>query len=184
VEYYEAYRDELRDRVRRGFVPVGEEKLRLVWGITGPYGSGIWDYLAGRGVSVPWWHFGGAGRRFFKPGYEDDAEFGRKLSPLEEVGRMMLYNSWGGDGERWIRDTVFVCKEFKADGIVQFEQTGCQPIMGVGQIIKERIEKELGIPCWNVEGRMLLGRTERTEAEFMEGLESFVNLCFERKKGR
>jgi hypothetical protein len=184
VEYYESYRDELQERVKKGFVPVGEEKLRIVWGISGPYGSNMWDYLADRGVSVPFWHYGQAQRIFAMPMFGDEAEFGRKLSPLEEVARTMLYNSWAGDGERWIADTLRVSKEFKADGLVLFEQTGCQPVTGISQLIVDRAEEELGIPTWRIEGRMLLGRSERTNAEFMSGLEAFVNLCFDRKEGR
>ncbi|MBI4304505.1 MAG: 2-hydroxyacyl-CoA dehydratase [Chloroflexi bacterium] len=184
TEYYESYRDELRQRIQRGFVPVGEEKLRIVWAISGPYGSGVWDYLAERGVSVPYWHYGGGDRLFDMPIYGDESEFGKKLSPLEEVARTILYNSWGGDGERWVRDTISACKEFQADGLVLFEQTGCQPVLGLGQMVLNRLEKEVGIPGWCVEGRMLLGRTERVEDQFMSGLEAFINLCFERKKSR
>ncbi len=184
TEYYESYRDELQERVKTGFVPVGEEKLRIVWAISGPYGSNIWDYLAERGVSVPYWHYGQAARNFFKPTYGDTTEFGRKLTPLEEGARQMMYNSWAGNGERWIKDTLFACQEFQADGLVIFEQTGCQPVLGLGQLTADRLEKEIGIPAWRIEGRMLLGRTERTEDEFMSGLEAFINLCFERKKSR
>ncbi len=184
VQYYESYRDELRDKAQRGWTPVGEEKLRIVWAISGPYGSNAWDYLAERGVSVPLFHYGQEKRTFAMPTYDDVTEFGRKLSPLEEEARMILYNSWGGIGERWIDDTISVCKEFRADGLVQFEQTGCQPMLGLSQLATERVKAEVGIPCWSVEGRMLLGRTEHTEAQFMAGLEAFINLCFERKRGR
>lgn len=114
----------------------------------------------------------------------DTEEFGRKLTPLEEVARMMLYNSWGGGGDRWIRDTVAACRQFHADGLVQFEQTGCQPVLGMAQFVSKRLEEELGIPTWNVEGRQLLGHSERVDAEFMAGLEAFVNLCFQRKRER
>jgi hypothetical protein len=184
VEYYESYANELRERVKKGFSPVGEEKLRIVWAISGPYGSNIWDYLAERGVSVPYWHFGQAARIWYKPFYGDETEFGRKLNPLEEEARAMLYNSWAGGGERWINDTLSACRDFKADGLVLFEQTGCMQVHGLSQLIVDRLEKETGIPAWRVEGRMLLGRSERSEADFMAGLASFVNQCFDRKKAR
>ena len=182
VEYYEAYAAELQERVKRGFVPVGEEKLRIVWSITGPYGSNVWDYLARRGVSVPCWLYGNSQRNFVMLPYGETSEFGRALSPLEEEARRMVYNSWGGTAERWINDTISVCKEFKADGLVQFEQTGCMPVLGLGELVGKRLEEEMGIPSWRVEGRQLLGHTERAETEFMAGLEAFINLCFERKK--
>ncbi len=183
VQYYESYRDELRTRAEKGFLPVGEERLRIVWSISGPYGSSVWDYLAKRGVSVPFWHYGAAQRNFIMPTYGDRLEFGKSLNPLEEEARMMLYNSWGGNGERWIRDTISACKDFKADGLVQFEQTGCQPIQGLPELVANRVAAELDIPTWRVEGRQLLGRSQRAEAEFMSGLEAFINLCLERKKG-
>ncbi len=181
VQYYESYRDELQQRIEKGWTPVGDEKLRIVWAVTGPYGSNVWDYLAKRGVSVPFWHFGAAQMQFIRQSYGDMLEFGRKLSPLEEEARMMLYNSWGGDGKRWIADTIRVCKEFHADGLVVFEQTGCQPVLGLGEMTAKRVESELEIPVWRVEGRQLLGRSERTNAEFMAGLEAFINLCMDRK---
>ncbi len=184
VSYYEHYRDELQERADKGWSPVGEEKLRIVWAISGPYGSNIWDYLAERGVSVPYWHYGQAQRVYNKPVFDDEAEFGRKLTPLEEEARMMLYNSWAGDGERWIKDTIYACKEFKADGLVLFEQTGCMPVYGTGQLVVDRLAKEYDIPAWCIEGRQLLGRSERVESEFMAGLDAFINLCMERKKGR
>ncbi len=181
VEYYERYRDELTDRAARGWSPVGEEKLRIVWAITGPYGSNIWDYLAERGVSVPYWHYGAAATEFYKP-IHGGADFAGKLTPLQREAWAQLYNSWGGTGERWTHDTIHAGKEFQANGIVLFEQTGCQPMVGIGELVKRRIEQELDIPVWRVEGRQLLGRSERVESEFMSGLEAFINLCFERKK--
>ncbi|MBI2958498.1 MAG: 2-hydroxyacyl-CoA dehydratase [Chloroflexi bacterium] len=184
VEYYETYRDELADRVSRGFTPVGEEKLRIVWAISGPYGSKAWDYLAQRGVSVPFWQYGGAEKNFIRPIYGDESEFGKALTPLEEVARTLLYNSWGGTGERWINDVVAACREFRADGLVLFEQTGCLPVLGLGKPVADRVDKEMGIPAWCADGRMLLGHTANAEAQFMAGLESFVNLCFERKGRR
>jgi benzoyl-CoA reductase/2-hydroxyglutaryl-CoA dehydratase subunit BcrC/BadD/HgdB len=93
---------------------------------------------------------------------------------------MMMYNSWAGCGERWLKDTLNGCKDFKADGLVLFEQTGCMPVYGIGQMVVDRLNKEMGIPTWRVEGRQLLGRTERTNADFMAGLEAFVNLCMSR----
>lgn len=184
VQYYEAYRDELKERASRRWTPVGEEKLRLVWAITGPYGSGIWKYLAGRGVSVPFWQFGAAPRDFWMPIEGDQSEFGKSLSPLEEEARTMLYNSWGGIGERWIRDTVSMCRDFNADGLVLFEQTGCAPVSGIGQIVVDRVQGELGIPVWRTEGRQLLATNERDKANFMSGLEVFVDHCLETKKAR
>lgn len=184
VEYYEAYRDELQERVRNGFSSVGAEKLRIVWAITGPYGSGVWDYLVSRGVSVPYWHYGGGEKNFIAPMLGDETEFGRKLTPLEEVARTLLYNSWGGSGERWINDTLAECKKAQADGLVMFEQTGCSPVLGLGKIIMDRLETERGIPALCVEGRMLLGHTERSQAEFMSALVPFIDLCLDRKKER
>ncbi|MBI2957925.1 MAG: 2-hydroxyacyl-CoA dehydratase [Chloroflexi bacterium] len=184
IEYYERYRDELRERVAKNYSPVGEEKLRIVWAISGPYGSGMWDYLAQTGVAMPYFLFGSSRDNFVMPHYGDTSDYGRELKPLEEEARKTLYNSWGGGGERWIRDSVFACQEFKADGLVLFEQTGCQPVLGLGQLLTQRLKERYPIPVWSVEGRQLLGRSEGVEAEFMSGLAAFVNLCHERKKVR
>jgi hypothetical protein len=181
VEYYESYRDELRARAAAHWSAVGEEKLRIIWAITGPYGSSVWDSLVKQGVSVPFWHYGAAKRIFQMPIIGEESEFGKKLTPLEEIARIMLYNSWGGDGDRWSDDTLHICRDFQADGLVLFEQTGCQPVLGLGQMVADRLEREMGKPAWCIEGRMLLGRTDRAEADFMSGLQAFVNRCFENK---
>lgn len=179
--YYEAYRDELKEKVARGYTPVGEEKLRLVWSISGPHDSSIWDYLVKRGVSLPYWHQGGSPRAYVLPFTGDQTEFGRRLTPMEEEIRTWTRMSWGGTAERWLNDIIPCCKESHADGLVMFEEQGCQPMIGMCKLTADLVEKELGIPVWRVEGRQLLGHTERENAEFLAGLEAFVNLCFERK---
>ncbi len=48
----------------------------------------------------------------------------------------------------------------------------------------ERLEKEMDSPARRVEGRMLMRRSARTEAELWAGLEAFVNyVSIERRDG-
>jgi len=127
LEYCRSYRDELFERADKGIGGVPEEKLRIAWLATGPYGRATFDLLSRKGVSVPWFHYGMAPQMFgvLRNDYGDDSIYGRKLTPLEEVARRWNCNVWAGPSEMWVDTLVQVCKELKIDAVVDFLQTGC-----------------------------------------------------------
>lgn len=182
VDYYRAWRDEMRERVAKGYGALPEEKLRFLWAVTGPFYFNPFDLLAKRGVAVPALQFGLMTRWYGAQfGYfGDETEYGRKLSPLEEQARMLNGNSWGGLGETWIRSTLDLCQDLKIDGMVYFMQLGCTATSGLGRVVAERAEKELGIPTLLLEGRQL-DPLYKSQQECEAQLDMFVDLCLSRK---
>lgn len=183
VEYIESYTDELRARVKEGYSPLGEEKLRILWTISGPFGSKkIWNLFVEKGVAIPYTLFGGSGRvhgtRF--PPIGDITEFGRKLTPIEELAKIVSYNSWGGTANRWIEEALFICREVKVDAIVNYNLLGCTPTMSLSKLLAEAAERELGIPSVSVVGREL-DYSASDEQGMLEQLSAFIDRCIDQK---
>lgn len=89
----------------KGVGTVSEEKLRVMWAISGPFYSDPFRFLEERGVSVPYWHIGAGSRisgcRY--PNYGDESEYGRKLTPFEEEAGSSTARpgvDWGTAGQR------------------------------------------------------------------------------------
>lgn len=185
VEYFRAYRDEMLERAEKGFGVLEDEKLRFLWVVTGPYYFDPFNFLARRGVAVPALQYGVMTRWYgAKYGvYGDETEYGRKLSPLEEQARMVNRNSWGGLGERWLRNTLDLCQDLRIDAMVYFMQVGCTASAGLGQLVAQRAEEELGIPTLLLEGRQL-DREYKSQAEMEAELGTFVDICLARKGAR
>ncbi len=184
VKYIETYRDDLYEMADKGILPVKEEKLRLMWCISGPFYDDPFKYLESRGVSVPWWQIGNMSRvsGVGSTGiYGEEKEYGRKLSLLEEEARIVNQSAWGGLGKRWIDDALFVCEDLHLDGIVYFLQWGCTVTVGVGKILAEAAEQELNIPTLLLEGRML-DQEVYDAKKFREQLDEFLDICLENKK--
>lgn len=182
VEYWRVFVDEMKERAEKGYGVLENEKLRFLWVVTGPFYFNPFSLLAKRGVAVPALQFGmmsrwfGAEYAFFG----DETEYGRKLSPLEELARFLNCNTWAGLGDRWVNSTLKMAKELKCDGMVYFLQLGCSASGGIARIVAERAEKELGIPTLLLEGRQLdpfYKSQEESEAE----LNAFIDLCLSRK---
>ena len=166
----------------KGVGTVSEEKLRVMWAISGPFYSDPFRFLEERGVSVPYWHIGAGSRisgcRY--PNYGDESEYGRKLTPLEEEARILNCSAWGGLGDRWIEDTLYICRDLNIDAIIYFQQWGCTVSHNLGKLVADSSEKELGIPTLLVEGRMLVEETF-DQRQFEEMLEDFVDICIKYK---
>ncbi len=181
-EYLRILRDELGERVASGKGPYPEERLRLLWA-TGdnPYDTKAWwRLLMDQKIGMPLM-YRGTTTRFtglkYAP-YGEVSEYGIKLSPLQEEARWLDTNTWGGSGKRWIADLLDTARDIGAHGIVHDLLIGCTPILGIGRMLSERAEKELGIPVLNVERRQL-DKDYMTEEKFEEILSPFVDKCFE-----
>lgn len=183
LEYLRIYRDEMYERADKGMSAVAEEKLRVMWTVTGPVYVDPFSFLEKRGVSTPMF-YSGPWARFFGVKYGttgDEKEFGRKLSPLEEEARMAnLSYSWAGLGTRWLEDAIDVCRDLKIDAIIDFRQMGCSQTLGLGLLLEERAQKELGIATLHLEGRNI-STDLFNEAEFYGRLGTFIDFCLARK---
>lgn len=183
VEFYKIYRDEVSERAEKGIGAVAEEKLRLMWAVSGPYYSDPFEILAKRGVSIPVFHIGISPRiAGLFPIYGDERDFGEKpTNPLEEEARLLNYNAFAGLGNsRWIESIIWISRDLKLDGIVHFNQVGCTACTPLAKIVADRAEEELGIPTLLIEGRHL--NTEGfDQADFNRRLEEFVDICLDNK---
>ncbi|MBI4304065.1 MAG: 2-hydroxyacyl-CoA dehydratase [Chloroflexi bacterium] len=183
VEYSKMYRDELFERADKGIGGVPEEKLRIAWLATGPYGRSTFDLLTRKGVSLPWFHYGFAPYYFgiIRDHYGDDSVYGRKLTPLEEAVRDWNSNVWGGSGDMWVDSLVTACRELKIDAVVDFLQAGCITTKNLKRITAQKLMEELGIPTLDLEGREFF-TTEAATLEMNRKLEEFLDMCIASKK--
>jgi len=65
-------------------------------------------------------------------------------------------SAWGGLGDSWIEDTLYICRDLNIDAIIYFQQWGRTVSHNLGKLVADSSEKELGIPTLLVEGRMLV----------------------------
>jgi benzoyl-CoA reductase/2-hydroxyglutaryl-CoA dehydratase subunit BcrC/BadD/HgdB len=182
LAYFEAWRDEMQERADNGVGALENEKLRLLWVVTGPFYFNPFLMLAKHGVAVPAMQFGWMTRMFGinYPGFGDETEYGRRLSPLEEQARFLNSNSWAVLGETWVRDTLEACRNLRVDGMVYYVQIGCTASAGLGRVVAEQAKKDLGIPTLLMEGRQLDAQFKSQE-ECERELEAFVQLCLDQK---
>ncbi|MBI2856700.1 MAG: 2-hydroxyacyl-CoA dehydratase [Chloroflexi bacterium] len=184
LEYARMYHDELFERAEKGVGGVKEEKLRIAWMATGPYGKSTYDLLAKKGVSMVWFHYGTGAHSYgaIRSVYGDNT-YGRKLTPLEELARVEHWtaNAWGGDYELWTDSLVRICKELKVDAVVDFLQMGCVTTNSLKKISAERLKKEVGVPTLDLPGREQFATEEET-IQMNQKLEEFLDLCIANKK--
>lgn len=184
LEYARAYHDELFERVEKGIGGVHEEKLRIAWLATGPYGRSTFDLLDKKGVSMVWFHYGTSARQYgvIESVYGDNV-YGRRLKPLEEVARLQHWttNIWGGGYEMWTDSLLKVCKDLKVDAVIAFLQTGCVTTNSLKKVTADRLRDELGIPTLDLQGREFFA-TDAATAEMNQKLEEFLDLCIANKK--
>jgi benzoyl-CoA reductase/2-hydroxyglutaryl-CoA dehydratase subunit BcrC/BadD/HgdB len=85
LQYFSEWRDEMRDRAQKGIGVLENEKLRLLWVVTGPFYFNPFSILAKYGVAVPALQFGWMTRMYGinYPSFGDRTEYGRRLTPLE-----------------------------------------------------------------------------------------------------
>ncbi len=184
LEYARIYRDQLYEKADKGDVPCKvwgtEEKLRLLWAVSGPFYYDAFTFLDKLGVSVPCWHITSQTEKLAgRERVEGDEAFGRKLSPLEEKA-MLMKLGWGERSDYYVDSILATCQDLELDGIVYFKQTGCAPTMPLAGVVSDRAERELGIPTLELEERQLDQRGFNERA-LLSKLVDFCNICLTRK---
>ncbi|HEX78195.1 MAG TPA: 2-hydroxyacyl-CoA dehydratase [Dehalococcoidia bacterium] len=184
LEVFRIYHDEIVERAEKGISNVPEEKLRLMWAVSGPFYArpDPFSILEKRGAQAIYFQIGNASRvAGINFGiYGDETEYGRKLSPLEEEARILNQSAWGGLGRRWVDDILIACRDLKLDGIVYFQQWGCTVTDNLAKNVAEVAEQELGIPTLIIEGRLLIDEAFDPQ-EMEDKLNGFVDICLARK---
>lgn len=105
----------------------------------------------------------------------------RELEPLERIaqGHMRAAN-WYGPIERRMQWVLEMCRDFKVDACVHFSQWGCRCTNPAASLVRDGLQKELGIPTLILEGDYMDARNYN-QAEYEETLEQFVKMVILRK---
>ncbi len=182
IEWAKARRDELCERAEKGIGGLADEKLRTVWLVTGYNNDRApLDYLESRGVAVLMRpddgnaHWCGA-----TPTFGDETQYGRKLSPLEEMARDTLNPIWLGLWPNWVNELVRLAKDLKIDFVINFIQSGCTQTLGLPRVVEERLQQEVGIPSLRIEGRGLFTEGYNRD-EVLAEFRDFIDMMLERK---
>ena len=186
LTWVKARRDELLERAEHHIGALPEEKLRCIWTVTGYNNDRApFEYLASRGVALLF-RPDDAGFRTYNIRYKtygDESEYMRKLSPLEEVARFKMRSSWGGLAPRWLSDLKFIIRELKADCLINFVQSGCVQTIGLAGLATQTIERELGIPVLQLEGRSMLMESYSRERVLAQ-LGEFIDMVLLQERDR
>ena len=187
LDAFKIYTDELKERVDKGVGAVAEEKLRVLWAITGPFYARPtpWEVIEERGVVAVYYQIGNASRTAgSNPAigiYGEEREYGRKMrDPLEEEAMILNQSAWGGLGQRWINDILITCRDMGIEAIVYFRQWGCTVTENQGKLVADAAERELGIPTQILDGRLLIDEMF-DQKKLEEDLNNFIDVCFARK---
>lgn len=176
LEYYEARRDEIKERVEKGIAAVPNEKVRLMWTTTRPFFMDPFSVLANHGANVCFFYSGPVGtwapfpgRRFWKKS---------NLKPLERVAAHALSDQWAHLGSNWVEPMIWICRDLGIDGIINYNMVGCVATLGLRRLIEEKAERELGIPTLQLEGKQWDSAFMSAE-KIAEKLEQFAEICIE-----
>jgi benzoyl-CoA reductase/2-hydroxyglutaryl-CoA dehydratase subunit BcrC/BadD/HgdB len=185
MEYFQAMRDEVRERVEKKIFPVPNEKLRILWAVTGPYFLDVFQILAKHDASVPIFLWSNSPQEYglvSKDLYDVSTYLGRKATPLEEATAFLL-STWFGPADRWAREVVAHCKELDIDGVVYYQLSGCPTCRSSAKMVSDAVESQVGIPTLFLEGWML-DKEKFDPVLTEEKLEEFLSLCDSRKAAR
>ena len=185
LEYVKELRDEIKDRVERGFSPCPNEKLRIMWAVSGPYFGGLFKVLERHDASMPifmWSHvpesFGLTPKCFYDVG----EYIGRTVTEIEESTSPLL-STWTGPATEWVDEIVIHCKELGIDGLVYYQLSGCPTNRPVARMISDRLEEELDIPTLPLEGWMV-DKEMYNRSDSEDQLDAFLSMCYQRKMDR
>jgi benzoyl-CoA reductase/2-hydroxyglutaryl-CoA dehydratase subunit BcrC/BadD/HgdB len=185
LEYVQELHDEIKDRVDRGFSPNPNEKLRIMWAVSGPYFGGLFKVLEKHEASMPifmWSHvpeqFGLTPKRFFDVG----EHIGREATELEAMTSSLL-STWTGPATEWVDEIALHCKELDIDGVVYYQLSGCPTNLPAARPVSDRLEEELDIPTLPLEGWMV-DKEMYDKSDSEDKLDAFLTMCLQRKKAR
>lgn len=172
VEYAKTRRDEVAERAANGQAAVPGEKLRVLWtGVTAPIFMDPYKVLAKWGIAV----FRGV-RPPGDSNYTGVPFWGdRELSPLEKVAVRWVGNTSARNVER----TLWLAKDLKVDGIVNYNMLGCTTALGYKKWLEDEAEKQLGIPTFQLEGKQQ-DANYASEETITRHLDEFAQLLLNR----
>ena len=173
LEYIQARRDEMAERIEKRIAAVSGEKLRVIWTVTRPFFMDLFPILAKRKIALLL-HYSGPTSSWVpmpRPTYWGD----RKLSPLEKVAAHAISSLWARPGTAWVDNMIWICRDLKIDGIINYCMLGCTATLGLRKLIEDAAEKELGIPVLQLEGKQW-DNSYANEATITTKLDEFAQM--------
>ena len=175
-ELFIRLRDELKERVERGFGVLEHERLRLMWvGIPPVCDLSLLNYCEQRGVVVA------KNMLEYMVGFPLDPALLDPDHPLESISRAMLINPVNPTYQMSIEYILDMAKKYRVDGAISVVKRTCGLVPGMQKLVKDALLRE-GIPSVTFD---LDGVDER---EFNAGaaqatLDAFVDTLLARKTG-
>jgi len=185
LEYWRIHIEELEERANRASAEGRErQKLRVLWVWDPPFCidfSTLVDLLDSRGVVVPALFLGFtpyfSGRN---PGFGDEKEFGRKLSPLEETARMMLGWCWREEGRSWVDEIIWTCQDLGCEAIIVTQPTDCLTTASLAKLVADTADRRLGVPTLIIPSTTY-NLTVVPSAEYISRLNEFIDTVLAQK---
>jgi benzoyl-CoA reductase subunit B len=141
VEYFEAMKKELEERVARKEGAVPDEKYRLYWDgiMIWPKVGRLADKFAALGACV-------VAGRYTHLGFFHDPRAIDPERPLESIAAFLIDLHLANNAEWLINRTVEVCQQFSIDGLVVHSVRTCRPFVSFQQVMVEGVRRKAGIP--------------------------------------
>jgi benzoyl-CoA reductase/2-hydroxyglutaryl-CoA dehydratase subunit BcrC/BadD/HgdB len=137
IAWVQMMRDELKARVDKGEGAVKGEKHRILWLQTAPLFLDVTKMLEDEfQAAIVLSELDDVGRR---------GEI-QQEDPIEALARSALVISWNGLAQNRVNRVLHLAEEFKVDACIHFSQWGCKVASNSAGVIKDALEKELGIP--------------------------------------
>jgi benzoyl-CoA reductase/2-hydroxyglutaryl-CoA dehydratase subunit BcrC/BadD/HgdB len=170
VDFYEKLHEEIRERAEKGFGVIEIEKYRLIWdNLPLWFDLRFFEYLNSLGAVVVAETFSHVWMGSLDPS-----------KPLESLAKKYLPNFANCSVDRKIDLIVKLVKAFRADGVILPTNWGCR-MMSIGEtIVKETIEKKLGVPSLILDVDSTDWRSYN-ETQVKRNMEIFLQILSERK---
>jgi benzoyl-CoA reductase subunit B len=169
VDFLEQLRDELQDRVDRGIGAVAHERFRYTCSASRPY----FDYGV---MTETEKRYGAVNVMDHLQWWREDADWlidpddpVASLACRAQFGTSSSLNGTALDHAEQMRQATLKCR---ADGVVHFNNLGCRHGAGGFRILKDTIERSLGVP-WTAINCDLPDRSITSFGEVMDQLDIF-----------
>jgi hypothetical protein len=162
-----------------------KEEYRVYWLCSAPFYADPFSLLEKQGCAIPLYEEGPGAPLQYVPGDEGQKlRFGRELvNPIQEEAGVILTNHWAGTAERRVQEILLRCRQLKIDGLVHFQQFGCETCNLCAKVIGERAERELGVSSIYLDGSCQ-DLEKHNEEEFEQRLDEWLQIQKAAKKER
>jgi len=171
VDFYEKLRDEVRERAENKFGIIENEKYRLIWdNLPLWFDLKFFEYLNSLDAVVVAETFSHVWMGRLDPS-----------KPLESLAKKYLPNFANCSIDRRIDLIENLLKDFRADGAILPTNWGCR-MMSIGEtIVKEKIDKSLGVPSLIIDVDSSDWRSYN-ETQVKKNIEIFLQILKEKKQ--